>query len=402
MPNLTVASNVDTFLAAANFAAMVDTLGGASSVGTGGLVRSSAIVGLWKFIGSTDASSNPNYPAASKGDTYVISVAGKIGGASGKSIEVGDTVVASADNAGGTEASVGTSWFVLEHNLAGAVLTGGALGTPSGGTLTNCTGLPAAGVVGTAAILGANTFTGQQIASVNGAASTPPFLLSGTWFTGGSAETTKPQLLIQPTGTTSTGWSTAGTGIGVNAASGFAGSLIDLQRDGTYKFRITPTASGFKMQTFADFSNREVELSSSTWISSQFLATSSYSMYSSGYVYWLNDDFSTISSALRRTATGVVALINSTNAQTFQVYGTASGTPGTDYVRASLSCSTTAVTLASERGGSAASDIDIVFTPAGSGNLKFGTHSALASETVTGYITIKDAGGTARKLAVVS
>ncbi len=37
-----------------------------------------------------------------------------------------------------------------------------ALGTPSSGTLTNATGLPAAGVVGTAAILGANTFTAAQ------------------------------------------------------------------------------------------------------------------------------------------------------------------------------------------------------------------------------------------------
>lgn len=36
------------------------------------------------------------------------------------------------------------------------------LGTPASGTLTNCTGLPAAGVVGTAATLGANTFTGDQ------------------------------------------------------------------------------------------------------------------------------------------------------------------------------------------------------------------------------------------------
>jgi hypothetical protein len=37
-----------------------------------------------------------------------------------------------------------------------------ALGTPTSGTLTNATGLPPAGVVGTAAILGANTFTGAQ------------------------------------------------------------------------------------------------------------------------------------------------------------------------------------------------------------------------------------------------
>ena len=36
------------------------------------------------------------------------------------------------------------------------------LGTPTSGNLANCTGLPAAGVVGTAAILGANTFTALQ------------------------------------------------------------------------------------------------------------------------------------------------------------------------------------------------------------------------------------------------
>jgi hypothetical protein len=81
-----------------------------------------AVTGLLDFRGSTDCSANPNYPAASKGDAYVVSVAGKIGGASGKSVEVGDVYVASADNAGGTEASVGTSWFVLEHNLQGALL----------------------------------------------------------------------------------------------------------------------------------------------------------------------------------------------------------------------------------------------------------------------------------------
>ena len=51
-----------------------------------------------------------------------------------------------------------------------------ALGTPASGVLTNATGLPPAGVVGTAAILGANTFTGNQsqgdgIVSIYGAGS---------------------------------------------------------------------------------------------------------------------------------------------------------------------------------------------------------------------------------------
>ena len=43
-------------------------------------------------------------------------------------------------------------------------------------------------------------------------------------------------------------------------------------------------------------------------------------------------------------------------------------------------------------------DFDI--QPAGS--VSFGTHTAIGAETVTGYITIKDEGGTSRKIAVVS
>ena len=84
-----------------------------------------AVTGLFDFQGSTDTSANPNYPAASKGDAYVVTVAGKIGGASGKSVDVGDVYLATADNAGGNEATVGTSWTVLEHNLIGAYVAGG-------------------------------------------------------------------------------------------------------------------------------------------------------------------------------------------------------------------------------------------------------------------------------------
>lgn len=47
-------------------------------------------------------------------------------------------------------------------------------------------------------------------------------------------------------------------------------------------------------------------------------------------------------------------------------------------------------------------DIDLMLSPRGTGVVQYGTHSALGAETVTGYITIKDGGGTVRKLAVVS
>ncbi len=84
-----------------------------------------------------------------------------------------------------------------------------------------------------------NTFSAANSFSVNGALSTPAEILTGSWFSGGSATTTKPQFLVEPSGTASTAWSTSGTGIGVNSASGFAGNLIDLQVAASSKFIIT-------------------------------------------------------------------------------------------------------------------------------------------------------------------
>lgn len=43
---------------------------------------------------------------------------------------------------------------------------------------------------------------------------------------------------------------------------------------------------------------------------------------------------------------------------------------------------------------------DIYLNPLG--NVKFGTHNTITTETLSGYITIKDSGGTSRKIAVVS
>jgi hypothetical protein len=44
-------------------------------------------------------------------------------------------------------------------------------------------------------------------------------------------------------------------------------------------------------------------------------------------------------------------------------------------------------------------DVDIVFTPKGAGAVRFGTYTASVL-TPTGYITIKDSGGTSRRLLV--
>ena len=74
------------------------------------------------FKGVIDASTNPNYPAGDAGNTYRISVAGKIGGASGINVEVGDLLLCLVDGSpAGNQASVGANWNISQVNIDGAV-----------------------------------------------------------------------------------------------------------------------------------------------------------------------------------------------------------------------------------------------------------------------------------------
>ena len=73
---------------------------------------------------------------------------------------------------------------------------------------------------------------GRFIVTHSASAAQPAMSLTGSWFSGGTSTTTKPHLMVEASGATSTGWSTAGTGIGVNAASGFTGRLLDVQLNG--------------------------------------------------------------------------------------------------------------------------------------------------------------------------
>lgn len=92
------------------------------------------------FKGALDCSANPNYPAADRGWTYRISVAGKIGGASGVNVEAGDIAICNADStASGNQATVGAAWNIIQMNIDGAVVgpasaTSGGLARFNGGT----------------------------------------------------------------------------------------------------------------------------------------------------------------------------------------------------------------------------------------------------------------------------
>lgn len=75
------------------------------------------LVDVFVLKGSIDCSTNPNYPAANAGDLYTISVIGKIGGAAGLAVNVGDSAYCKVDgSAAGTQAAVGANWAIIPKN----------------------------------------------------------------------------------------------------------------------------------------------------------------------------------------------------------------------------------------------------------------------------------------------
>lgn len=67
-----------------------------------------------QYRGEINAYANPLYPKATKGDFWRVRVAGKMGGASGDGVLVGQYILATADAETGTASEVGASWEILE------------------------------------------------------------------------------------------------------------------------------------------------------------------------------------------------------------------------------------------------------------------------------------------------
>lgn len=153
----------------------------------------SVVVGLLDYKGATDCSANPNYPVGVKGDMYVVSVAGKIGGAAGVTVRVDDVYFAKADNAGGTQAAVGTSWSLLSGTLSSGLLAANNLSELTATASTARTNIGAA----------ARTPVVQTVASA--ATVTPTFADDMVTITAQAAAL----LLANPTGTALEGWGIA-------------------------------------------------------------------------------------------------------------------------------------------------------------------------------------------------
>lgn len=186
---------------------------------------------------------------------YKIAFAGSTGGSG----TVTSVSVTTANGVSGTVATATTTpaitltlGAITPTTVNGLTITTstGTLTVANGKTLTANNSLTLAGTDSTtmtfpatsATVAGLGiqqTFSAANTYSVSGAASTPAVLLNGSIFTGGTGTTNWPLLLVQPSGATSTAWSTNGTGIGVNLASGSFSNLIDLQLAGNSLFKVT-------------------------------------------------------------------------------------------------------------------------------------------------------------------
>lgn len=77
--------------------------------------------------GVIDCSANPNYPVSQDGWLYFVSVAGKIGGVSGVTVDVGDLLICVTNSATGTYAEVGSNFRILQTKLQDASIYKGVI-----------------------------------------------------------------------------------------------------------------------------------------------------------------------------------------------------------------------------------------------------------------------------------
>jgi hypothetical protein len=301
----------------------------------------------------------------------------------GKVLEVGGDI--NLDDGGANTLTLQTVTPTAARTISFPDATGtvGLVAGSSGQLLYNASGANA----GTSTITydGTNvTLSGRFISSLNGAASAPPGTFTGTWFTGGTATTTKPQVLIEPTGATSTAWSTSGTGLGVNAASGFAGNLLDLQVNGTSRFRIADngalTSTG--AVTIGNFGVSNV--GNSLTVGGSFCVSTASDqgpiIYSGGYLGWVTSGVVSISNPtpelrLYRDAAYTLAQRNGANAQTTRVYNTF--TSATNFERAKLEWSGNVLRVGTEKGADGGTARDMELQTDGTTRLTFGAAGGL-------------------------
>jgi hypothetical protein len=190
------------------------------------------------------------------------------------------------------------------------------------------------------------TLSGRLTNSYASLASAPAKQFTGTWFTGGTTTTTKPHFLLEPAGTTSTAWSTSGTGLGVNAASGFAGNLLDLQVNGVTRFFVRETQATIVGNLAFGSSFGTITCGETTSLGYSISRNSITVADQTSIAFGTTPGFPDV--AIRRDAANTLAQRNGTSAQTFRVYNTF--TSATNHERGKLEWSSSVFNIGTERG----------------------------------------------------
>jgi hypothetical protein len=330
-----------------------------------------------------------------------------------------NTVAPAIGNITGLGTNVATALAVNVGTAGSIVVNGGVLGTPSSGTLTSCTGLPVSTGVsglgtnvatslannmaasGTLAILGANIFTGAQVVSVNGAASTPALRFTGSVFTGGTSSTTVPLLDFRASGSTAN-FSTNGTLLGGNSPSGFTGDIIRFSDfSGTSRFRVDQngTVYGAFNAGFAGGLNCIGMLSHDAVYASANLpglsGTGGVSVRSTDVFAWSSTTtwFSTCDLILRRRAAGVLAQYNGANAQISEVYNTF--TSATNFERATIGWATNILSIGTEKGSGGGTARALQIITDGTSRINVGAAGEIGLYGVTAVARATTAGAAA-------
>ena len=206
---------------------------------------------------------------------------------------------------------------------------------------------------GGGATLGANTFTGAQLLTVNAAASTPAMKLTGTVYAG-TGSTSTPLLQIEPsTVTVSNTWNTAGSMFGLNSPAAFTGDLMMVQKNGAKRFRVTSTdasESNSQVVEIKDDSNFMLKVSGSVIDTTR---GSLYLGYSACPTVYLTSgaavELTTTSISfggdtyMRKDAANTMAFSNSTNPQKVRVYETDPSGANDEYLEISAASSTNTI-----------------------------------------------------------
>jgi hypothetical protein len=201
------------------------------------------------------------------------------------------------------------------------------------------------------------TTSGRFINSYSSVSLAPAKAFTGTWATGFGATNTKPHLLIEPTGASSGAWSPNGTGLGVNAASGFTGNVLDLQVNGTSRASVNSAGTGIfnSSNSFADLTgstsnaNSGIKLigqggrltgNADTLLSWDFTRVAVTQLGFGPTASGANISSDVI---LARDAANTLAQRNGANAQTSRIYNTF--TDASNYQRTSLTDSSTGLVI---------------------------------------------------------